>query len=306
MPSPRRVSFAVSRAAAFAAVGQIAKNNLGLIAAGVAFYSMLSVFPALAALIAVLSLIADPVVVISQLEQVRGLMPDAVYNILNRQIIALVSASSGTLGWAGIVSLGVALWSARAGVGAMMHGLNLVYAQQGRTSIKHYLRALLLTVSLLGVGVVSLLTIVVTPVALSFFPLGGVASFLIDMLRWTVAIVVIFGGIGMLYRFGPNRKGIRIGWLTPGAVMAGTSWAIMSIGFSYYVAHFGNYNEVYGSIGAVIAMLIWLWLSSFLVLLGAALNAEIEKRRPDVAPAPEKPAPVQGPLIAEASVEAAE
>ncbi len=273
--------------AVFLAVGkQIANNNLGLIAAGVAFYSMLSVFPALAALIAILSLVADPAVVIVQLEEIRGLMPDAVYTILNKQIVTLVSASSGTLGWAGAVSLGVALWSARAGVGAMMHGLNLVYAQKGRSSIKHYLRALLLTVSLLGVGVVSLLTIVVTPIVLSFFPLGMLASFTIELLRWAIAIVVIFGGIGMLYRFGPNRKGIRIGWLTPGAVMAGTSWAVMSIAFSFYVAHFGNYNEVYGSIGAVIAMLIWLWISSFLVLLGAALNAEIERRRPALPPEP--------------------
>ncbi|WP_299680703.1 YihY/virulence factor BrkB family protein [uncultured Roseobacter sp.] len=286
----------MSRAAVFAAGKQIATNNLSLIAAGVAFYSMLSVFPALAALIAVLSLIADPAVVITQLEEFRGLMPDAVYNILNRQIVTLVSASSGTLGWAGAISLGLALWSARAGVGAMMHGLNVVYAREGRSSLKHYLRALLLTVSLLGVGVVSVLTIVVTPIALAFFPLGPLASFALELLRWVIAIVVIFGGIGLLYRFGPNRKGIKIGWLTPGAVMAGTSWAMMSIAFSYYVAHFGNYNEVYGSIGAVIAMLVWLWLSSFLVLLGAALNAEIEKRRPESPPEVYGPPPPPEPM----------
>ncbi|MGZ2259885.1 YihY/virulence factor BrkB family protein [Roseobacter sp. A03A-229] len=289
MPQGHRLSFAISRASVFAAGKQIGTNNLSLIAAGVAFYSMLSVFPALAALIAVLSLIADPVVVITQMEEYRGLMPDAVYDILNRQIVALVSASSGTLGWAGAVSLGVALWSARAGVGAMMHGLNVVYAREGRSSFKHYLRALLLTASLLGVGVVSVLTIVITPILLAFFPLGPLASFALELLRWMIAIVVIFGGIGLLYRFGPNRKGIKIGWLTPGAVMAGTSWAVMSIVFSYYVKHFGNYNEVYGSIGAVIAMLVWLWLSSFLVLLGAALNAEIEKRQPN------RPAEWQGP-----------
>ncbi|WP_298921945.1 YihY/virulence factor BrkB family protein [uncultured Roseobacter sp.] len=262
-----------------ATFAQITRNNLGLIAAGVAFYSMLSVFPALAALIAVLSLIADPAVVIVQLEEIRGLMPDAVYNILNTQIVGLVSTSSDTLGWAGAVSLGVALWSARAGVGAMMHGLNLVYDTRGRATLRHYLRALLLTISLLGVGVVSLMTVVVAPVALSFIPLGNITSIIIEFLRWSVAIAVIFAGIGLLYRFGPNRSGIRIGWLTPGAVMAGTSWAILSIAFSFYVSHFGNYNEVYGSIGAVIAMLIWLWISSFLVLLGAALNAEVEKQR---------------------------
>ncbi len=285
----------MSRAAIFGAGKQIGKNNLSLIAAGVGFYSMLSVFPALAALIAVLSLIADPAVVIIQLEEFRTLMPEEVYDILNRQIVTLVSASSGTLGWAGAISLGLALWSARAGVGAMMHGLNVVYGREGRSSLKHYLRALLLTASLLGVGVVSVLTIVVTPAVLAFFPLGPLASFALEVLRWIIAIVVTFGGIGLLYRFGPNREGIRIGWLTPGAVMAGTSWAAMSIAFSYYVKHFGNYNEVYGSIGAVIAMLVWLWLSSFLVLLGAALNAEIEKRQP------ERAAEVQGPPTPDAA-----
>lgn len=269
---------AMSIGALIAAGKQIASNNLGLIAAGVAFYSMLSVFPALAALIAILSLIANPSVVIVQLEEIRGLMPDAVYNILNTQIVGLVSTSSGTLGWAGLISLVVALWSARAGVGAMMHGLNLVYDQEGRPSLRHYLRALVLTICLLGVGVISLLTVVIAPIFLSFLPLGAFASWVLEILRWVVAVVVIFAGIGLLYRFGPNRKGIVIGWLTPGAIMAGTSWAIMSIGFSYYVANFGNYNEIYGSIGAVIAMLIWLWISSFLVLLGAALNAELEER----------------------------
>ncbi|MBW4708342.1 YihY/virulence factor BrkB family protein [Roseobacter sp. YSTF-M11] len=273
------MNFSAVKSIGIATFAHISRNNLGLIAAGVAFYSMLSVFPALAALIAVLSLIANPSVVIVQLEEVRGLMPDAVYNILNTQIVGLVSTSSDTLGWAGAVSLGVALWSARAGVGSMMHGLNLVYDKKGRATLKHYLRALILTVCLLGVGVVSLVTVVVAPIALSFIPLGGITSIIIEFLRWSVAIVVIFAGIGLLYRFGPNRKGIRIGWLTPGAVMAGTSWAVLSIAFSYYVAHFGNYNEVYGSIGAVIAMLIWLWISAFLVLLGAALNAEIEKQR---------------------------
>lgn len=291
-----RLKSALCWAAVLAVGKQIAANNLALIAAGVAFYSMLSVFPALAALIAILSLVANPTVVVVQLQEVRGLMPDVVYNILYNKIIGLVSASTETLGWAGLISLAVALWSARAGVGAMMHGLNVVYDREGRTSLRHYFRALVLTVCLLGVGVISLLTIVVAPIVLSFLPLGATASWLVDILRWAVAIVVIFAGIGLLYRFGPNRKGIRIGWLTPGAIMAGVSWAIMSIGFSYYVANFGNYNEIYGSIGAVIAMLVWLWLSSFLVLLGAALNAELELRQTatnSAADAPDQIGPVQ-------------
>jgi membrane protein len=265
---------------------QIKKGNLSLISAGVAFFTMLSVFPALAALVAILSLIADPVVVVAQLEQVQGLMPEEVYRILKARIVAMVSTSSNTLGWAGIVSISFALFSARAGVGALMQGLNTVYGQEDRGSLRHFLRAVLLTVSLVAVGIVALLALVVAPVVLAFVPLGVASAFLADALRWTIAVAVIFAGIGLLYRFGPNRTSKGVSWVTPGSIFAATSWALVSVVFSYYVANFGNYNEIYGSIGAVIAMLIWLWISSFLVLLGAALNAELEARHiiPEQAP----------------------
>ncbi|MFK7743762.1 MAG: YihY/virulence factor BrkB family protein [Roseobacter sp.] len=271
--------FSTYRAAVVATAGQIGRNNLGLVSAGVAFFSMLSVFPALAALIAILSLIADPAVVVVQLEEMRGLMPTDVYDILNAQIVGLVSTSSDTLGWAGLISVGVALWSARAGVGAMLHGLNAVYGTDNRGTWRHYVRALLLTVGLVGVGIVALLSVVVAPVLLAFAALGSFASVIIDLLRWTIAIAVIFAGIGLLYRYGPNRRPAKTQMLTPGSFFAAASWAGLSIAFSYYVTHFGNYNEVYGSIGAVIAMLVWLWISSFLVLLGAAFNAELEARQ---------------------------
>jgi membrane protein len=265
---------------------QIKKGNLGLISAGVAFFTMLSLFPALAALVAILSLIADPAVVIAQLEEVQGLMPEEVYRILKARIVSMVSTSSNTLGWAGVLSISFALFSARAGVGALMQGLNAVYGQDNRGSLRHFLRAVLLTISLVAVGIVALLALVVAPLVLAFIPLGAASAFLADALRWTIAVAVIFAGIGLLYRFGPNRTSKGISWVTPGSIFAATSWALVSIAFSYYVANFGNYNEIYGSIGAVIAMLIWLWISSFLVLLGAALNAELEARRliPEQAP----------------------
>ena len=259
-----------------ASLRQISESNLALISAGVAFFSMLSLFPALAALIAILGLIADPVVVVAQLEEVRSLLPTDVYDIIHQQVVSLVTASNDTLGWAGMVSLMLALWSARAGVGAMIIGLNSVYLQRNRNTAKHYLRALLLTIALVGVGLVALISLVVIPVVLAFVPLGVIGTLVIDALRWIVAVVVLFAGVGLLYRFGPNRRAARFGWLSAGAVVAVVFWVILSVGFSYYVTNFGNYNQVYGSIGAVVAMLIWLWISSFLVLYGAAVNAQIE------------------------------
>jgi membrane protein len=261
--------------ASFVVIGE---RNISLIAAGVAFYGMLSLFPALAAMIALLSLVSDPAAVIAQMEEMRPFLPDDVYKIINDQVVSLVTASSDTLGWAGALSLVAALWTSRAGVGAMMIGLNSVYNERNRNTARHYLRALTLTASLVLVGLIAVLTVVVVPVILAFFPLGIFATLMIDLVRWSVTIAVLLAGIGVLYRYGPNRRSARLSWISPGAVIAVISWAAVSIGFSYYVANFGNYNQVYGSIGAVIAMLVWLWLSSFLVLLGASLNAQLELR----------------------------
>lgn len=266
------------RDAVRASVQQIQQSNLALISAGVAFFSMLSLFPALAAVIAVLGLISDPELVVAQLEEMRSLLPPDVFTIINDQVVSLVTSSSNKLGRAGVLSLLLALWSARAGVGAMITGLNSVYNKRNRNTAKHYLRALLLTVALIGVGITSLISLVVIPLILAFFPLGAVGTFLVDALRWIVTILVLFGGIGLLYRFGPNGKTARFKFLSVGGVVAVVFWVIMSIGFAYYVTNFGNYNQIYGSIGAVVAMLIWLWFSSFLVLYGAALNAQIEQR----------------------------
>lgn len=285
-------------------LAHVSENNLALISAGVAFFSMLSLFPALAALIALLGLIADPVLVIAQLEEMRGLLPTDVYEIINQQVVSLVTTSGDTLGLAGLISILLALWSARAGVGAMIIGLNAVYNERNRKTAKHYLRALLLTGALVAVGVVALISLVVIPVVLAFFPLGLIGTLLVEGLRWIVAIAVLFTGIGLLYRFGPNRKAARFNWLSIGAVIAVSFWVVLSFGFAYYVANFGNYNQVYGSIGAVIAMLVWLWISSFLVLYGAALNAQIELRtKVDSTIGPAKPIGARGAYAADTVIE---
>lgn len=256
---------------------QIAETNLALVSAGVGFFGMLSVFPAIAALFALLSLVADPDVVVVQLEQMQGLLPDDVYEIFQTQIVSLVNTSPDKLGMAGAISIVAALWSARAGVAAMMTGLNAVHGNKNRTTVSHYLRAFMLTLALVGVGIVALITLVVAPVILAFFPLGGVAGILAEALRWAIAVSVLLAGVGVLYRYGPNRSGEKPRSIKSGAMVAVISWAGLSVLFSYYVANFGSYNQVYGSIGAVIAMLVWLWISSFLILFGAVVNAQVEK-----------------------------
>lgn len=304
MPDTPPITYKFVYQAVKATIVHVGESNLSLVSAGVAFFGMLSLFPAIAALIAVLGLISDPVVVIAQLQDMRGLLPDDVYDIMNKQIVTLVTARADTLGWTGFLSLMFALWSARAGVGAMMTGLNAAYNERNRGTARHYFRALLLTLALISVGIVALLTVVVAPVVLSFLPVDSYNAWVADIIRWAIAIIVLLGGVGVLYRYGPNRRAARVGWLTPGAVLSVLLWALVSIGFSYYVANFGTYNKVYGSIGAVIAMLVWLWISSFLILFGAALNAQLELRtRPDTTVGKPKPMGKRGAFVADHFVE---
>lgn len=254
------------------------EKNLSLIAAGVAFYGILAVFPALASIIAIWGVVGDPGAVATELAEFRAVLPRDVYMLIDSQLKALAQADGLTLGWASIVSLGLAIWSVRAGVAALMRGLNAIYDVPNRQGLSHYLHALLLTVSLIGVAIVAIGSVVLVPIVLAFVPLGAAAGTVLELTRWGVALSVLMAGFSVIYRLGPNRDDHPLRWVTPGAVFATLCWAAASAGFSLYLSNFGAYNEVYGSIGAVIAMLMWLFISAWLVLLGGALNAEIEAR----------------------------
>ncbi|MEM6407154.1 MAG: YihY/virulence factor BrkB family protein [Pseudomonadota bacterium] len=263
-----------------AVYAQIDEQNMSLISAGVAFFGMLAMFPGIAALIAIFGLLADPMIIQEQIVLLEGILPAQVLELVNAQMGRLLSAGTQTLGWATALSIFLALWSARAGVGAIMRGLNTIYRSPNRSAISHYFAAFSLTVTLVGVAVIAGAAIVVTPVVLAFLPLSAQAAAIIDLIRWSAAIFVITMGIMLIYRYGPRkREGRRTPWLTPGAAFATVMWAAASVGFSQYLANFGRYNEVYGSIGAVVALLMWLYLSAFLVLLGGALNAQLERSK---------------------------
>ena len=252
--------------------------NLGLIAAGVAFFAIFAIFPALAAIIAVFGLVADPSIVESQLELMRDVIPTEAFYLFDAQISRLLGARADTLGWATALSTGVALWSARAGVAALMRGLNAIKGEPNRGGIGHSAVALLLTICLVGIAVIALLIVVIAPIVLAFLPLGGVAALALEAIRWSVALFILLAALGLLYRFGPNTVDVRTGWVSPGAIVVVVVWIAASVGFSAYLRNFGSYNEVYGSIGAVIALLMWLYISAYLVLLGAVLNVVLHRR----------------------------
>lgn len=259
-------------------IRDMGEKNLGLVAAGVAFYGMLAIFPGIVALIALWGLLSDPLVLIEQLEAIRPILPPDVFRLIETQITALMNAGGDKLGWAGLLSTLFAIWSARSGVASLMIGLNTIHDHQNRGSLRHYLMSVLLTLALLGVSVVTLSAVVIVPVVISIFPLGPVSAILVEVFRWIAAIFVLMAALTVIYRFGPNNPGERLRWFTPGALLAVILWAGASYGFSLYLTNFANYNEVYGSIGAAIAMLIWLYISAFLVLLGAEVNLHITSR----------------------------
>ncbi|MGR3323801.1 MAG: YihY/virulence factor BrkB family protein [Pseudooceanicola sp.] len=258
---------------------QVGEANMFLIAAGVAFFGMFSLFPGLAALIALWGLVSDPNILLEQIELLREIVPAEVFGLVEAQILALMSTSGDTLGWAGIVSVLIATWSARSGVAALMMGLNTIHGRANRNSIRHYVTALLLTVALFGVSIVALGSVVVLPIILKFVPLGMATALMVSAIRWLAAIGVLLVGLALLYRYGPNNRHARMRWVTPGAGLAVVLWAIASWGFSLYLTNFASYNEVYGSIGAAIALMMWLYVSAFVVLLGAALNVQLDRLR---------------------------
>ncbi|MGD9916559.1 MAG: YihY/virulence factor BrkB family protein [Paenirhodobacter sp.] len=266
---------------------RLAETNITLVAAGVAFYAMLAVFPGLSATISIWSTFADPSVIGSYLGVAQKFIPPEAYEILDGQIMTLLAGPRGTIGLPALVSIAVALFSARAGVGALVLGLNVIHGTRPRDTILAYVFGYVLTVALVGVMLLALATVVVVPLAVNFLPFHALTGWLLSGLPWGAMLLLMLTALGILYRYGPNVKsGRRDPILTIGAVVAALVWGAASLGLTYYLANFGAYNKVYGSIGAVIALLMWLYLSALSVLFGAALNAVIDEIRKDATKPP--------------------
>jgi membrane protein len=280
---------------------QISEDNISMIAAGVAFYGLLAIFPAITAFVSIWGLVADPAQVEQQFAAVQGVVPADAWALLNEQLRSVASSSSTSLGWGVALGILVALWSAGAGVRALISALNIAYDEdEKRGFIKLYAVGFLLTVCLIGGAVLALIVIVAVPVALQFLPLGGLSSTLISVLTWLVMAAIVVFGLGVLYGYGPSRSRAQLRWITWGAIAAAILWLLASILFQVYVGNFANYTATYGSLGAVIALLMWLWVSAFVVLLGAELNAEMEHQtRKDTTTGPEKPLGARGAYVAD-------
>lgn len=254
-------------------------DHVGLISAGVAFYGLLAIFPGLVAVMALAGLVMDPQAVVGQLEGLSRFLPEEAAQIVIDQAVAVTGSQGGGLGLAAIFGVLFALYSASKGVTSLMEGLNVAFeVEEKRGLVRFYLTAFALTIGLM-VGFLLIVGILGgLPAVLAFLPLGNATEWIVRLIRWPVVLAVLALGLAVLYRWGPDRGPVPWHWVTPGAAVACGLWLLGSILFAVYVANFGSYNETFGALGGVIVLLTWLWLSAYIVLLGAEVDSEIERQ----------------------------
>jgi membrane protein len=252
-------------------------DRLLSIAGGVAFFVLFAIFPAITALVSAYGLLFNASTITQSLSMANGVVPDDVLNLLRQQANRISSQSHSALTIGVIVGIVVMVWSAMSGVKAMIDALNVIYEEQeSRSMFRFNLVALLFTVGSFAVFLLAIGTVVALPPTLAWLGLGEVSALLMRVVRWPALLIVLLIGLAILYRYGPHRRPARWRWVSVGSVLASVVWIGASYLFSWYLAKFNSYNATYGSLGAVVAMMMWFWISTTVVLLGAELNAEIE------------------------------
>jgi membrane protein len=247
------------------------------IAAGVTFYALLAIFPAIAALISIYGLFADPGTIASHLDSIASFVPGGAIEVIRDQMNRLASQGKGTLGLAFVVGLGFSLWSANAGIKALFDALNVVYGEkEKRGFVRLNLVSLGFTLAAIVFLLLALALIAVAPVALQYIGLESATEWIIKISRWPLLFVAVGLALSVLYRYGPSRMEPQWRWVTLGSVIAALLWIALSLLFSWYAENFGSYNKTYGSLGAIIGFMTWIWLSTIVVLAGAAIDAEME------------------------------
>ena len=275
--SPWQIPWAGWKDILWRTYGQIGDDRLLAVAAGVVFYGLLAIFPAITAFVSLYGLFAKASTISDHLTLAAGVIPSGGVEIIQEQINRITAKGDARLSLAFAFSLGLALWSANAGMKAVIDALNVTYNEkEKRGFIKLNLISLALTVGAILSLLVALASIVVLPLILASIGLAGWTEMLLRFLRWPVLICLVVFGLAVLYRFGPSRESPRWEWLSVGSITAATAWLVGSALLSWYLANFANYDATYGSLGAAIGMMIWMWMSSIVILVGAELNSEIE------------------------------
>ena len=258
---------------------EMTEDNIDIIAGGLALYALLAVFPALAAAVSIYGLFASPTDIANHLQQIAGALPEDATKILQEQLSNLSQNSESSLSFGIIVGIAVALWSARKGMVALMTATNIAYdEQEQRGFFKQLLVSLAFTIGAVIGFLAVLLLAVAVPLGLSILPLGSAAEIVLLAARWLLLFAVAVLGLAIVYRFAPDRNRAQWRWITPGSLIAATLWLIGSALFALYVRNWGSYGETYGALGGVVILLMWFYLSGYIIILGAEINAELERQ----------------------------
>lgn len=256
---------------------EIGEDRIMLVAAGVTFYLLLALFPALAAFVSLYGFVADPKTIADQVAYLGGVLPSGGLDMIRGQLQALANASGKALSFGFVVGFLVALWSANSGIKAIFEAMNVAYEEEEKRSfIWLNLLSLAFTLGAMVVGILMVVIVGVVPAVLAFLHLGGLTEVLVRVLRWPLLLIAVAVVISIIYRYGPSRERAQWRWINWGAAGAAVVWLVASVLFSWYLQNFANYNATYGSLGAVIGFMMWTWISVLILLAGAELNSEIE------------------------------
>ena len=269
-------------------LGEFNEDRIPAVAAGSTFFALLALFPALGVFVSLYGLVGDLGGAGREIAQFRGVLPQGGVEVLSEQVARLSLVSHASLGLTFMVSLLLSVWSANAGMKGLIAGLNVAYeARERRNFFELNLLSLAFTAAAIAFAVVSMATIAAAPEVLARLGLQAAAG--ASVLRWPALLLVAAVALSVLYRFAPCRRGARWRWITPGGALAALAWMAMSVAFSFYVGRFGRYDVTYGSLGAIVGFMTWIWLSLIVVLLGAELNSEIEHETAAPTPAGQAP-----------------
>ncbi|QFT93153.1 hypothetical protein FIU86_09875 [Roseovarius sp. THAF9] len=280
---------------------KIVADHVSVVSAGVAFFGLLAIFPAATTLISISGLLLDPSDVASQLEALVAMLPQNAAAIIEEQVLQVTGGDETATGFAALFGLLLALYGATKGMMTLMEGMNIAYDEaEKRGFILLYATGIALTLLVIVGLIIAIGAMIVLPALIGYLGLPETVETAIIWLQWPLFTFLTVLGLSVLYRFGPSRANARWRWVSPGAVVATILWLIGTVGFSIYVQNFGSYNETYGTLGGVIILLTWLWLSSFIVLAGAELNSEIEHQtRKDPTTGPAQPEGQRGAVKAD-------
>jgi membrane protein len=258
---------------------QMKEDGVPLLAAGVAFFALLALVPSLVAMVSVYGLVADPADIERNIEDVLRAAPSEVRELMSSQLSAIVESEPSGLRVGAAVGLLVALWSASSGVKHLIGAVNLAYDEsEGRGFFALRGLALALTVGGIALLVAAVAGLVVAPNALDDSGTEGGVRLALLVVRWPLFAAVALVALAVIYRWAPDRASPRWRWVSPGAVVATIVWVIASVGFSIYTANFSNYNETYGALGAIVVVMLWLFITAYAIIAGAELNAELERQ----------------------------